>query len=362
MQASFSGPGTQTPLDAVENPAVMGMSSMSAANARTRSSVVPIVPFALILALVVASCRTGSAAPSGSPPRDYAFALSSLEGLQALDAQGRVLGRIAEIPGNSAGIGGLRLSADRKQLVFALAVQSPEPRGFGSDIYTVGVDGSGLRPLLEHEAANVFYATPVLDPTGKVLYAHRREALVQNNQYQGVSDQILRVDLATGAKSVVVRDGADLDLAPDGSYLVYVHQTGGQGDGLWRVNVDGTGATPFFKTTDKWSYMQGPRFSPDGRSVVFCGAGRTTSRASYRGEAAHLSIPSNLVVAGVSGTRAQDTVTTNDDTFPAWSPDGRFIAYIVGGTFQVVDVASGAVREVARGDSFAFGELVWLRQ
>ena len=171
----------------------------------------------------------------------------------------------------------------------------------------------------------------------------------------------------------MVKDGADPDLAPDGTWLVYVHLTQGQPDGLWRVNVDGSDARPFFKTKDTWWYMQAPRFSPIACEIVFSAAGHAISQPAStsfyasgfvsggkRG-AAHLNIPSDLDIAPCDGTSVKTIATTGDDVVPAWSPDGKRIAWVGTGAFFVLTVASGGVQTLAQGQNFFFGDLVWVK-
>jgi len=65
-------------------------------------------------------------------------------------------------------------------IAFSLTGQADPKRGFGSDIYTVNLDGTGLKPILLHEDNNVFYASPRFDSSGNVLYVHRRAAVITN--------------------------------------------------------------------------------------------------------------------------------------------------------------------------------------
>lgn len=309
--------------------------------------------FAIAFSLLVTSCAP---TPRGKAPPEYAFALLSLSGLQALDAQGRVLGAIVGLPADAASVSNLHLSPDRR-LLFSVARTSA--KGFGSDIFSVSLDGSGLRPLLEHEAENVFYASPALDRTGQILYVHRRQPVIVDGKWQGLTDEILRIDLGTGARSVLVRDGADLELSPDGTYLAFMHLKDGGPEALWRVNVDGTDARALLTIRDSWWYQQTPRFSPDGRFIVISAAGRTVA-TSHGGKLAHLGAPSDVVLVDASGASAREIARTSDDTVPAWSPDGREVAYIAAGALNIIDVATGNVRELARGEGFLFGELAWI--
>jgi len=204
--------------------------------------------------------------------------LANPAGLLALDGTGHALGRVVDLPPQSAPATPT-LHPSGKSLVFAITQQPNKKTGFGSDLFTVNLDGTGLRPVVEHEADNVFYASPRFDSTGNVLYFHRRAALIQGGSFIGNEDGIFRLDLRSGERKQVVRDGADPALSPDGTWIVYVHLTQGQPDGLWRANVDGTDARPFFKTKDTWWYMQAPRFGPVGCQIVFSAAGHSVTAA-----------------------------------------------------------------------------------
>jgi hypothetical protein len=336
--------------------------------------------------VVFAAALVVCTAPPATPPvssgigLQAAFVLANPAGLLALDSAGRSIGRIVDLPPQSASATPA-LHPSGKSLVFALT-QQPDPKtGFGSDLYFINLDGTGYKPIVKHEGDNVFYASPRFDATGNVLYFHRRAAIIQGGSFVGNEDSLERLDLVTGERKRLLTNGADPAVSPDGKLLVYVHLTQGQPDGLWIANVDGSNARPFFKTKDTWWYLQSPRFAPTGCEIVFSAAGHGLSSvppglsARYpagplprRGPLppgakglAHLNIPSDLNLAPCDGMSFKVLVQTGDDVVPAWSPNGAEVAYVGTGAFFVLTLANKNVRTVAQGQDFFFGDLLWLK-
>ena len=323
----------------------------------------------LFIAALLVACAAPPATPPASPGvgLQASFVLANPAGLLALDGSGHAIGRIIDLPAQSAPATPV-LHPSGKSIVFALTQQPDKKTGFGSDLYTVNLDGTGYKPVVQHESDNVFYASPRFDSSGNVLYFHRRAAIIQAGSFIGNEDSLERLDLRTGERKRLLMNGADPALSPDGTLIVYVHLTQGQPDGLWVANVDGTNPRPFFKTKDTWWYLQAPRFAPTGCEIVFSAAGHALSRLpstpvalSGVTGAAHLSIPSELNIAPCDGTSVKVVGQTGDDVVPAWSPSGAEVAYVGTGAFFVLTLANGNVRTLAQGQDFFFGDLVWLK-
>jgi hypothetical protein len=336
----------------------------------------------IVLTILVAAALVACTSAPATPPASQGvglqatFVLANPAGLLALDDAGRALGRIVDLPPQSAPATPA-LHPSGKSVVFALTQQPDKKTGFGSDLYTVNLDGTGFRPVVPHENDNVFYASPRFDSTGNVLYFHRRAAIIQAGSFVGNEDSIERLDLRSGERRRILMNGADPALSPDGKLIVYVHLTQGQPDGLWSANIDGSNARPFFKTKDTWWYLQAPRFAPTGCEIVFSAAGHTISggsaprppvaQANGRGAGGarptqlHLNIPSELYVAPCDGASVRTIGQTGDDVVPAWSPDATRLAYVGTGAFFILTLATGNVRTIAQGQDFFFGDLVWLK-
>ena len=324
---------------------------------------------------IVIACSGGGALPSPDPGvgAKANFILANPGGLQALDDTGRSIGKIVKLPDQSAP-STPALHPSGTAIAFALVQQPDAKRGFGSDIYIVNLDGTGLKPILQHEDNNVFYASPRFDASGNVLYVHRRSAIIANGAFVGNEDGIERIDLRTGQRTRIIKDGADPTISPDGGTIVYVHLKDSQIDALWRADIDGSNAGPLLKTKDSFWYLQAPRFTTKGCTLVFSAAGHTVGQsgpgapyalrptsAAAMPRAAHLSIPSELFLVPCDGSSVRSVGQTGDDVVPAWSPDGGRVAYVGSGGFFVLDVQTQSTRTLAQGQDFFFGDLVWLR-
>jgi len=288
------------------------------------------------------------------------FILANPAGLLCLDDTAKILGRVVELPPTAAPALPT-LSPDRKQVLFALT-QAPDPKtGFGTDIYAVNLDGTNMHPVVPHETENVFYDTPRYDPTGTLLYFHRNAAIVKNGTYVGNESTIERLNVKTGERIRLVTDAADPSISRDGKLLAFIHLKDGQNENIWVANSDGSNGHVLFK--DTFFYVQAPRFSPAADTIVFSAAGHAAPKSSDRHvpHNAHLGIPSEIFVVNSDGTGLRSLAQTGDDTFPAWSLDGSNLAYVSTGAFFQMPMKDFAVKTLASGDNFFFGDITWLK-
>lgn len=154
--------------------------------------------------------------------------------------------------------------------------------------------------------------------------------------------------------------------SPDASRIAFLSDRGGGEAQLHVIRVDGGEAR---RLTDLESGAGLPAWSPDGSALVFSapvasgappGAPRVVTRALYKsdGEGFVLDRPTHLFLISAEGGEARQ-ITRGDanESHPAWSPDGRLIAFSRTRTgprdahrsdLWVIEPSAGGLRQVTR--------------
>jgi eukaryotic-like serine/threonine-protein kinase len=137
-------------------------------------------------------------------------------------------------------------------------------------------------------------------PNGRILYASGEGNLLSLNPDGSGRAQLTSNDHAS----------SDLSVCGDGRHIVYsAHEK--QKFGIWRIDADGSNPTRIADETAAAS----PQCSPDGKWVIYLrGPSWTLMRVTITGEKP----PQTLTENPAPGSRS----------FPAFSPDGKRIAYI----------------------------------
>ena len=189
-------------------------------------------------------------------------------------------------------------------------------------------------------------ATPTLQPTLGVSPTPDNTPIPAATALGGGSGQIAFASTRSGSSQLylVNTDGTDLtqltelergacqpSWSPDGLQLVFISPCGGRADffetiynesSLYVINADGTG---FKQLTAAPGSDFEPAWSPDGRRIAFTSV-RDGFRQIY-----------SLDVNSLAVTLLTNTTNAIESSQPSWSPDGKRIAYMVKrvGTYQV---------------------------
>jgi WD40-like Beta Propeller Repeat len=205
-------------------------------------------------------------------------------------------------------------SPDRTQVAFRTG-DSEVPGGLTTVILVLDVQSGAVQAILADPSgeASREAGPPVWSPDG---------SLIAFDTLSGIF--VMRSDGIGGLRLVSSYDGdrACYDLeptwAPDGARLAFSVRCDGGNEGIWAVNLDGSGRAQLAAPSEDTPELVEPAWSPDGSRIAFAGGDRMPGRTG--------GADVFVMEAGGSGL----TRLTDGPRFegrPAWSPDGTRIAF-----------------------------------
>ncbi|MEO8381823.1 MAG: S9 family peptidase [Acidobacteriota bacterium] len=250
-----------------------------------------------------------------------------------------------------------QVSPDGATVVFVVRATDLAANRGATDLWAVGTDGSGLRRMTSHSAAEF---NPRWAPDGKSIYFLSTRS---------GSSQVWQIPLGGGEAVQVTSvplDAGSFNLSPDGTRIVFSAEVfpgksmdetarmadeqskqkssgkiydsllfrhwdtwaDGRRNHLFVVAAKGGAATDIMLPMDAdapskpFGGAEEYAFTPDSKSVVF------TARNVGREEAWSTNL--DLFVAPVDGKSQTNLTTANKawDSIPAFSPDGKTLAYL----------------------------------
>jgi Tol biopolymer transport system component len=194
-----------------------------------------------------------------------------------------------------------------------IAYRVNRPGEFAPDIWVTNADGSDKRNLTD--TPNDTEWSPAWSPDGsRIAYFASTSDEFGGNLFtmrpDGTDVKLLTTDGGSGASNEYPT------WSPDGSSLAYIHSTQEGNFEIWSILADGSCAADLTRNqhADEW-----PAWSPDGTAIAFM-----SDRDGRFGAG-------DIFVMGPDGSSPMNLTHTRrvNESFPAWTPDGRigFVRY-----------------------------------
>jgi len=222
-------------------------------------------------------------------------------------------------------------------------------------------DCYAAQPRWSHDGKQIFYITPPLE--GKNRMFRLALASVSAN---GGSGKFLHKG-QEGKDIIQITGLSGNRISPDGKMIISAAWTAKDTTNkfsipktrIWKIPVDGSESTQITNKQGPYADLC-PSWSPNGKSIAF-----------MRSSLIHEPIPfgeTSIYTVNLSGGEP-DLLITESKKFiisPAWSPDGKMIAYLTAekeapntGNMNVINVFNGESRVVGEVPAFGHIELAW---
>lgn len=306
--------------------------------------------------------QTGRAAQGGPTPYVGSLLYPGPGGIWKLDLPTQQRGLHIQV--GSAQVTHVTHSVDRQRLAYSVNRLSASAQLSESEIVVADLDGGSARVVAREEGSVASLNSPTWSRDGRTI------AYTITYRSDG-RQRVEEVEVATGARSLLVEGGSSPAVSPNDEWLIYAVPVG-RAWSLWAQNRR-TGSKSQVVSASWFDDADGPVFSPDSGTIAFAAAGTGPEPSGWTPAAASLAkalrgtahahdligVAYDLWSVRPDGSNLRRVAEVfNVQPYLAWSPDGRHVAVWGGAGLQIVDVATSEWRILvapAGGGPFSWG-------
>jgi TolB protein len=167
------------------------------------------------------------------------------------------------------------------------------------------------------------------------------ELIAFSSDRAGLQAVWVRKPDGSGLRQLTTVEGEYPSWKSDASALVFASASRGLYD-IWRVAADGSAAEDLIDSPGTYDFT--PAWSPDGRYVAYDTQRDFAPREPGIGPEFEIHVLDLL-----TGEDRRLTVDRREDRFPCWSPDGRYLAWSREGTIVIARADGSGATEVTSG-------------
>jgi Tol biopolymer transport system component len=261
-------------------------------------------------------------------------------------------------PDRGASVTSAAWSPNGSEIAYGYFYRKPGDPTTSAELFVIGSGGGTPQLLVERDVPGAQVDFPSWAPDGQTLYF----STLRQEGSRFIS-RVERLDRRTGARTQLLEGYAPW-VSRDGLHIAFMRDSR-VGQELWITDPDGAQPRQIL-AGNRFTALSSPRFTPDGKSIVFGGAnppGTALAPASpweafWNSVAEAHGDPFDVWSVPLDGGNPTRFITLQEDE-PSigWSPDGNdLIVFAPGGLYQL-DPRAASSKKVS--DHGGYGGIDW---